>query len=119
MPIASHRIAPAPIILTCGKCARKLNCGFGRKGREPLKSVLRAAMRSATPRAKFRFIETRCLGICPKRAVAAINTAQPGRIVAIPAKTQAADALLALLLPGGLPAGHGPAETIADPAVSI
>ena len=80
-------------VLVCGKCSRKLAGGFGRKGRDKLKSVLRDALKAAGRRRELRVIEVPCLGLCPKRAVTVIGPYDTGHVLAIPAGT-AADAVL-------------------------
>ena len=42
---------------------------------------------------EVRTIETKCLGICPKKAVTAISASSPGRIVTVPKKTAVGEAL--------------------------
>ena len=61
------------IILLCGKCARKLDGGFGPKAKDMLRETLRAELKARGGRREVRIIETRCLGICPKKAVSAIS----------------------------------------------
>jgi len=85
------------ILLLCGKCARKLDGGYGADGEETLRAALRAALKKAGRHKEVRIIETRCMGVCPKGAVAALNATAPGRILTIPAGTPIAD-VLALLL---------------------
>ncbi len=85
------------IVLLCGKCARGLDGGYGADGEETLRVALRAALKKAGRHKEVRVIETRCMGICPKAAVAAINASAPGRIHTIPTGTPIAE-VLALLL---------------------
>jgi predicted metal-binding protein len=84
------------LLLTCGKCARKLGGGFGHKERETLRSCLRDGLKAAGRRHDTRLVETRCLGICPKRAVVALNAGRPGTLVIVKQGAQAAEALQAL-----------------------
>ena len=66
--------------IVCAKCSRKLDGGFGRKGRQPLAKALRKALGlKKGRRAAAGVIETRCLGICPRGAVVAIAAGDPGR----------------------------------------
>ena len=68
MPAA--KLARAPFreaVLVCGKCARKLDGGFGRKGRHGLRAELKRAWRASGRAGKLRAVETPCLGLCPKR----------------------------------------------------
>ena len=65
-------------ILVCAKCSKKLGGGFGDKGRMPLAKALKRLGGGKTRKASFGVIETKCLGVCPKGAVAAIDAAHPG-----------------------------------------
>ncbi len=57
-------------IVVCGKCSRKLDGGFGAKGRQPLAKALRKRLGLGRGRkAAVGVVETKCLGVCPKRAV--------------------------------------------------
>jgi predicted metal-binding protein len=87
------------ILLLCGKCARKLDGGYGPKGKDTLKMALRMELSARGLRRQVRIIETRCMGICPKRAVTAMSGSKPGTIVTVPRKTAPEEAL-ALLLGG-------------------
>lgn len=65
-------------ILICRKCSKKVDGGFGTKGRTPLAKALRARGNGGKGRkANIGVIETGCLKICPKHAVVAINGARP------------------------------------------
>lgn len=67
-------------ILVCGKCSKKIGGGFGPAGRTPLAKLLREALGVRKGRrAPLGVVETKCLDICPKRAVVVIDTAGPGR----------------------------------------
>jgi len=94
------RVRPTPwktVILLCGKCTRKMDGGYGSKGRDTLRTVLRDALRVTGHRRDVRIIETRCMGICPKKAVTALNASRPGRILTIP-KGTATDEVMAQLM---------------------
>ena len=97
-----HRVRSRPtpwktVILLCGRCARKLDGGFGPKRQQPLRNALWTAIKARGSRREVRIIETRCMGICPKKAVTAINASRPGRILTVP-KGAEADEVLAQLL---------------------
>ena len=87
------------ILLLCGKCARKLDGGYGHKRKETLRSVLRAALREAGHGREVRIVETRCLGICPKKAVTAVNASHPGEIFVVPAGMPVEEIMQVLLSP--------------------
>lgn len=73
-------------VLVCGKCSKKIDGGFGERGRTSLTKALRALLGLKKGRkAAFGVVETRCLGICPKNAVVMIDTAQPGTWRIVPA----------------------------------
>ena len=96
------RSRPTPwqsIILLCGKCARKLDGGYGPEKDATLRSALRMALKDAGHRRDVRIIETRCMGICPKKAVTAVNASHPGTIFVVPVSTPPAEALKAIAGP--------------------
>lgn len=65
-------------ILVCGKCSRKVGGGFGPKGTTSLIKALKEASNGRKGRkADIGLIETRCLKLCPKHRVVAINAAAP------------------------------------------
>ena len=63
----------AGAILVCGKCSRKSD------ERPALAKRLRKAIGGKGRRAKLGVVETKCLGICPKRGIVVIDTARPER----------------------------------------
>ncbi|KAA5608157.1 (2Fe-2S) ferredoxin domain-containing protein [Rhodovastum atsumiense] len=81
------------VLLVCGKCSRKLDGGFGHKQREALRDELRSALDDAGHRRDVEVIETKCLGECPKDAVAVVNGSAPGTLYAVPAGMPAQDVL--------------------------
>lgn len=96
----SIRSRPRPwktVILLCGKCARKLDGGFGPKGKDTLRGTLRSALKEHGCRRQVRIIESRCIGICPKKAVTALNASRPGTVLTVPTGTPA-DVVLEQLL---------------------
>ncbi|MEH3046779.1 (2Fe-2S) ferredoxin domain-containing protein [Sphingomonas adhaesiva] len=67
-------------VLVCGKCTKKVGGGFGAKGRTSLAKALRAEPGFGKGRkADVGVVETRCLGVCPKRAVVLVDTRRPMR----------------------------------------
>lgn len=66
-------------VLVCGKCSRKIDGGFGPKGRSRLARLLRKCPGMGKGRkATVGVIETKCLGLCPKHAVTVVDTRRPG-----------------------------------------
>ena len=70
--------------MVCGKCSRKLRGGFGKKRKQDLVQALKGALKEAGRRRELRVVEVGCLGLCPKRAVTAVTSAQPAAVLAIP-----------------------------------
>lgn len=96
------RSARAPFraaVLVCGKCSRKLDGGFGRKGREPARKALKRALKSGAWGRKVRVAEISCLGLCPKRrlVLAAPSALASGRLLVVEAGAEPAAVLDALL----------------------
>jgi len=103
-------VTPTPwreIVLVCRKCTRRLDGGFGKKRREPLRSELKAALRAAGHRREVRVIETGCLGLCPKGAVTVAIASRPGELLAVPQGTEAKSLI-----------GRFRSETIGGPSVT-
>ena len=101
------RFRPTPwntVILLCGKCARKINGGYGPKKKQTLKDALRAELKADGRRRQVQIIEMRCIGICPKKAVTALNASSPGRILTVPKGTHPKDALTLLIPDSAEPA---------------
>ncbi len=81
------RTLPAPwrnVAMVCGKCSRKLHGGFGKKRKLDLAQALKGALKDSGRRRELRVVEVGCLGLCPKRAVTAVTSAQPAAVMAIP-----------------------------------
>jgi predicted metal-binding protein len=87
------------IAMVCGKCSRKLDGGFGKKGKHGLADVLKDALKAAGRRREMRVVEVGCLGLCPKRAVTAVSSARPGQVLAVPSGADMAQVLARLILP--------------------
>lgn len=81
----------------CGKCSRKLDGGFGRKGKTPLAKALRKHLGLERGRKSLAgVVEVKCLGVCPKGAVTVIDTAKPREWLLVPARADL-DAVAAAL----------------------
>jgi predicted metal-binding protein len=66
-------------LLICAKCSRRLDGGFGPKGRTPLAKALRKHLGLKKGRkASLGIVEVKCLGVCPRGAVTVVNGAAPG-----------------------------------------
>ncbi len=94
------------MLLVCGKCSRKLHGGFGAKREDTLRTALGAALKQRGRRREVRIVETRCMGICPKKAVTALNASHPGHLLTVPKGTDAAEVLAALVDAAPRPEGE-------------
>ena len=66
-------------LLVCRKCSKRLDGGFGPKGRTPLAKALRKHLGVKKGRkATLGIVEVKCLGVCPNEAVTVINGKAPG-----------------------------------------
>ncbi len=113
--IATVPIPWREIVLTCRKCARKLDGGFGPKGRQELRRVLKDGIRAAGRRRQIRVMETGCFGLCPKNAVTLARSSHPGTLSVIPAGTDQ-EAVLRFLELAGDDAGAGTKKGAGEPA---
>jgi predicted metal-binding protein len=63
-------------VLVCAKCSKRVGGGFGPSGKQPLAKALRKHLHLKKGRkGAAGIVEVRCLGVCPKRAVVAVNAA--------------------------------------------
>jgi predicted metal-binding protein len=73
-------------VLVCGKCSRKLDGGFGDKGRTPLAKALRRHLGLGKGRkATAGVVEVKCLGVCPPGAVTVVDAAHSREWLLVPA----------------------------------
>ncbi|SEJ22573.1 hypothetical protein SAMN05428950_1011511 [Sphingomonas sp. OV641] len=73
-------------VLVCAKCSKKVDGGFGPKGRDRLAKALRREPGFGKGRkANMGVAEVKCLGICPKNAVVVIDTRRPDEWLVVPA----------------------------------
>lgn len=90
-PVRVVATAATRILAICGKCGKKLGGGFGGGAGQPLGKALRQSLKGTKgKRATLRIIETKCLDICPKGAVALLDSAQPGAVVLVQRATPVA-----------------------------
>lgn len=67
-------------ILVCAKCSKRLEGGFGKKGKQRLAKALKAYLGVKRFRkARVGVVEVKCLGVCPRGAVTVVNAADPSR----------------------------------------
>lgn len=87
-------------ILVCAKCSRRLDGGFGPKGRTPLAKALRKHLHLKKGRkARAGIVEVSCLGVCPRGAVTVVDgaSAREWRLVPAGADLERVAAELGLL----------------------
>lgn len=73
-------------VLVCAKCSKKLDGGFGPDGKTPLAKALRRHLKLKKGRkGRAGVVEVKCLSVCPRGAVAVVDTAHPGRWMLVPA----------------------------------
>ncbi|WP_213979914.1 (2Fe-2S) ferredoxin domain-containing protein [Sphingomonas sp. dw_22] len=79
-------------ILVCAKCSKKLDGGFGPKGRTPLAKALRKYLGLKKGRkAGAGIVEVKCLGVCPRGAVTVVNGAASRDWLLVPARADMAE----------------------------
>lgn len=76
----------ADAVLVCAKCSKKLDGGFGPKGRQPLGKALRKHLQLKKGRkAGAGIVDVKCLGVCPRGAVTVVNGAASREWLLVPA----------------------------------
>ncbi|MCM8730108.1 hypothetical protein ACFO8O_03875 [Hephaestia sp. GCM10023244] len=89
-------------ILVCRKCSKKLDGGFGRKGKQSLAKGLRKRLGLKKGRkAAIGIVEVGCLDVCPDGAVTVVDTRDPGRWRIVPAGSNLDDVAAELGLAAG------------------
>jgi len=72
-------------VLVCAKCSKKLDGGFGTKGRQSLAKALRKHLGLKKSRkAEAGIVEVKCMGICPRGAVTVIDAGGPKEWLLVP-----------------------------------
>jgi predicted metal-binding protein len=84
---------PSPIFV-CAKCVRKADAG--QAIRKAIKTEVKRLWRGTKPP---RIVETKCLGICPKRAVAVASAAtlREGKLLILQSSQDASEAIAMLV----------------------
>ena len=74
------------VVLVCRKCSKKLDGGFGPDGDKTLKKALRRYLHAGKGRkGDLAVVGADCFDVCPKGAVVAVNTAEPKKLLIVPA----------------------------------
>lgn len=82
----------ATLVAICGKCGKKVGGGFGDSGKTSLAKALKKHLDLPKwKRSPIRLVETGCMKLCPKGAVAV---------------TTSGDARLVFVVPAGMPVGE-------------
>ncbi len=86
-------------LLVCKKCSKRLDGGFGPKGRTSLAKALRKELGVGKGRkGKLGIIEVKCLGVCPRGGVTIVDAAHPGEWKIVPARQDIEEIVSALRL---------------------
>jgi predicted metal-binding protein len=73
-------------VIVCAKCEKKLDGGFGPGGKTKLSKMLRMLAGGGKGRkAGLGVVSTKCLKICPKKAVTVVSGNHPGEFLVVPA----------------------------------
>ena len=73
-------------VLVCAKCSKRLDGGFGPKGKQGLAKALRKHLKLKKGRkAGAGIVEVKCLGVCPRGAVTVVNGADSREWLLVPA----------------------------------
>lgn len=76
----------ASAVLVCAKCSKRLDGGFGKKGRQSLGKALRKHLHLKKGRkAAAGVVEVKCLGVCPRGGVTVVNGAASREWLIVPA----------------------------------
>jgi hypothetical protein len=104
------------IVAICGKCGRKLGGGFGDGGSRSLAKALKKSLDLPKwKRSPVRLVETGCMKLCPKGAVAVTTSGDARLVYVIPAGTPVAEIAAHL----GLRAQPSPASVVPADQVSL
>ena len=86
-------------VLVCAKCSKKLDGGFGPKGKAPLAKALRKHLKLKKGRkAGVGIVEVKCLGVCPRGAVTVVNGSASREWLLVPAGADLEEVAAALEL---------------------
>ena len=87
-------------ILVCAKCSKKLDGGFGPKGKTSLAKALRKELGLKKGRkGAAGIVEVKCLGVCPRGAVTVVDGSHSREWLIVPEGTDIATVVGELGLP--------------------
>lgn len=81
------------VLLVCRKCGKKLDGGFGKKGRTGLDKVLKSEFKG---KGAPRVLAVPCMDICPKNAVCVVRASEPKKVHLVAQGTPVEDVIAAL-----------------------
>jgi predicted metal-binding protein len=78
-------------VLICAKCSKKLDGGFGPRGKTSLAKALRktAGLKKGR-KGTAGVVEVKCLGVCPRGAVTVVDGRHPDEWALVPAGSDVA-----------------------------
>ncbi len=95
MKFPAIRTVPTPaatLLAICKKCGKKVGGGFGDDGSKSLaKALVKHLGLPKWKRSRVRIVETGCMKLCPRRAVAVTTSRNPGLIYVVPQETPIVD----------------------------
>ena len=96
------------LVAICKKCGKKVGGGFGEGGKASLAKALKKALDLPKwKRSPIRIVETGCMKLCPKNAIAVTTSGDARLVYVIPERTPVGDAAAHLGLLKALPAPSG------------
>jgi predicted metal-binding protein len=99
-------------VLICRKCGKRAGGGFGRKGKQSLRKVLKKELGlKKGRRARIGLVEVDCLKLCPKNAVTVVLGSAPQAMVAVPIGMPVAEVVAGLGLQPAEPPRNEPSKT--------
>lgn len=82
----------ASAVLVCAKCSKKVDGGFGPKGKTRLAKALRQHVGVKKGRkGRAGIVEVKCLGVCPAGAVTVVNGAHTREWLLVPKGSDVAE----------------------------
>ena len=103
-PIQTVTTRSQVLVAVCKKCGKKLGGGFGDGGKRPLAKALKSYLGLPKwKRSPVRIVETGCMKLCPKGAVAVTTSGDAALVFVIPEGTPLATVAAHLAIDSALP----------------
>ncbi|UAJ11371.1 (2Fe-2S) ferredoxin domain-containing protein [Polymorphobacter megasporae] len=100
MSLPGIRTVPTPattLVAICKKCGKKVGGGFGEDGSKSLaKALVKTLGLPKWKRSPIRIVETGCMKLCPRRAVAVTTSRDAGLVYVVPQDTPVIDVAVQL-----------------------